>query len=144
MNKIAKIIFSIIIVTSVVALGYFFTIRKANITSPTSRPPTSITFQETGNGCGDIFVYKINNDQTASISVSARRDKLNFSTAEKTFEIGKTDGLDVKILIGEKVVHSYCTDLLPPEQPTSRKLFGKSGKAIISVSDIDKSRPEWR
>jgi len=34
-------------------------------------------------------VYKINTDDTVGISVSARKEKLNFSSAEKTFEIGK-------------------------------------------------------
>ncbi len=140
MNK--KVII-VVIVGMVVVFGYFFVREKPNIFAPILKLSTSIIFQETGGGCGDIFVYKINNDHTASISVSANKEKLNFSTTEKTFEIGKSDGLRVEIRIGEKYAHFYCTDVLPPTQLTIRKLFGKSGKAIISISDVDKSKPQW-
>ena len=143
MNKTIKIILYVIIVILIVVLGYFFVARKTNVFSPTPKVPPSITFQETGGGCGNIFVYKINKDDTAGISVSARKEKLNFSTTEKTFEIGKTDGLDVEIIVGDKIARLYCNDVLYPDQPKSKKLIGKSGKAIISISSIDKSQPEW-
>lgn len=143
MNKTVKIILLVIVVVLIAALGYFFVARKTNVFFPTPKVPASITFQETGGGCGNIFVYKVNNDDTAGISVSARKEKLNFSTAEKTFEIGKTDGLNVEILVGDKITRLYCTDVLYSDQPKSKKLIGKSGKAIISISKIDESQPEW-
>ncbi len=143
MNKTAKTTLLIVIVGLVAVLGYFFVARKTNVFSPTLNLPTNITFQETGGGCGNIFVHKINNDDTAGISVSVTKEKLNLSPAEKTFEIGKTDGLNVVILVGEKIAQWYCTDIFYPNQPEPKKLVGISGKAIISISDADKSKPEW-
>lgn len=143
MNKTIKIILSAIAVILFGVLGYFFVTRKTNVFSPIPKVPASITFQEFGGGCGNIFVYKINNDDTAGISVSARKEKLNFSIDEKTFEIGKTDGLNVEILIGDKIARLYCNDVVYPDQPKFKKLIGKSGKAILSISKIDESQPEW-
>jgi len=143
MNKTAKTILLIVIVGLVAIFGYFLIARKTNILSPSPKVPATITFQETSGGCGNIFVYKINKEDTAGISVSARKEKLNFSSAEKTFEIGRTDGLNVEILVGDKIARLYCNDVLDPDQPKSKKLVGKTGKAIISISKIDESQPEW-
>jgi hypothetical protein len=143
MNKTTKIILIIIVVGLIVFLGYFLGVKKNSIFSPTPKLPTTITFQETGGGCANIFVYKINDNDTAGISVSARKEKLNLSTTERTFEIGKIDGLNVEILVGEKIRQLYCNDVLYPDQPKPKKLIGKSGQAIISISEIDESQPEW-
>ena len=133
-----------VIVGLAVVFGYFFAAKKyPNIFSPTPKAPASISFQETGRGCGNIFVYKVNKDDTAGISVSARKEKLNFSSTEKTFEIGKSDSLNVEILAGDKITRLYCNDAVDPNQPKSKKLIGKSGKATISISDIDESQPRW-
>ena len=143
MNKTAKIILFTVIVGLAAVFGDFFAARKTNIFSPAPKAPANISFQETGRGCGNIFVYKINKDDTAGISVSAKKEKLNFSSTEKTFEIGKSDGLNVEILVGDKIARSYCNDALDPDQPKSKKLIGKSGKATISISDIDETQPRW-
>ena len=133
-----------IVVAGLVAiLGYFFAARKTNVFSPTPKVPASIAFQETGGGCSNIFVYKINSDDTAGISVGATKEKLNLSTMEKTFEIGKTDGLNVEIRIGDKIKMLYCNDAVDPDKPEPKMLIGKSGKAIISISKIDESQPVW-
>ena len=140
MNKTVKITLLIVIVSLVAILGYFFVARKTNVFTPAPKSPASITFQETSGGCQDIFVHKINLDDTAGISVFAGEEKLNLSNVEKTFEIGKTDGLNVEILIGDKIAQLYCNDAVYPDQPKSKKLIGTSGKATISISDIDKSQ----
>ena len=143
MNKTIKIILLIVVVGLTAELGYFFAVRKTSVFSPVPKMSTSISFQETSGGCGNILVYKINDDDTAGISVSARKEELNLSTTEKTFEIGKTNGLNVEILIGDKIAMLYCSDVLYPDQPKFKQLTGKSGKAIISISKIDESQPEW-
>ena len=160
------VVIGLIIVAGVA--GYFLLIKKsspvvpqpslATFTSqlPTSTPPTTtpaktpapklpttISFQETGDGCGNIFVYKINSTDTAGISVSASKEKLNLSTTDKNFEVGKTDGLKVEILAGEKIRQLYCNDVSYLDQPKPKKLIGKSGQAIISISKVDESQPEW-
>lgn len=104
---------------------------------------TAFVFQESGGGCGSIFVYKVNSDGTVGISVSARQDKLGLSTQEKTFEVGKTDGLNIEILMGQNIADQYCTDIVYPDQPNFKRLIGKSGKAIIAISSIDESQPAW-
>ncbi len=143
MNQKNKTILSIVIVGLVAILGYFFIARKTNVFPPAPKVPASITFQEAGGGCSNIFVYKINKDDTTGISVFARQEKLNLSTTEKTFEIGKTDGLSVEILIGDKIKMLYCNDVVDPNQPKSKKLIGKTGKAIVSISKVDESQPVW-
>ncbi|AKM83416.1 hypothetical protein A2422_00915 [Candidatus Woesebacteria bacterium RIFOXYC1_FULL_31_51] len=143
MNKTTKTTLLIAIVGLVAILGYFFVARKTNVFSPTPKVPASISFQEIGGGCSNIFVYKINSNNTAGISVYAIKEKLNLSTMEKTFEIGKTDGLSVEILIGDKIKMLYCNDAVDPNQPKSKKLIGKTGKAIISISKIDESQSAW-
>ncbi len=145
MNKTVKTILLIGVIGVVVVPVSFFVARKMNLLSPASKvpTPTSITFQETGGGCGNIFVYKINTDDTVGISVSAIKEKLNFSNTEKTFEIGQTDGLNVEILVGDTIAQLYCNDVVYTDQPKPKKLIGKSGKAVISISKIDESQPEW-
>ena len=145
MNKTAKIIFVIIVVVVITFLGYTFGVKKNNIFPPAPKLPTTITFQETGGGCGNIVVYKINSTDTAGISVSASKGKLNLSTTDKTFEVGKTDGLEVKIHVGKKIRQLYCNDVLHPhpDQPEPKKLIAKSGQAIISISKVDESQPVW-
>ncbi len=101
MNKTTKIILVIIVVGLIAFLGYFFGVKKNSVFSPTPKLPTTITFQETGGGCANIFVYKINDNDTVGISVSARKEKLNLSTTEKTFEIGRqfrNEGMDMEHL----------------------------------------------
>ena len=145
----------IIVIVAIVALGGYFVFSKKSepvAQQPTPTPtqtttptkvPVFIAFQETGHGCSNIFVYKINSNDTVGISVYAIKEKLNLSTTEKTFEIGKTDGLNVEILIGDKIRMLYCNDAVDPNQPKSKKLVGKTGKAIISISKIDESQPKW-
>jgi hypothetical protein len=138
MSRVAKI-FTIIIVFTVLSLAaltaYSFSIKK-NLS-------TTVAFRENSGGCGNVFVYKTNDDGTVGISVFADKEKLNLSTTEKTFDVGKTDGLIVKLLIGEKVAQLYCNDILYPDQPKSQKLIGKSGQAKISISRVDESQPIW-
>jgi len=144
MNKTAKIILSIAIVGLVVVLGYFLVARKTNIFSPILKMPVSISFQETGEGCGDVFVYKINKDDTAGISVGANKDVLNLSTTAKTFEIEETNISDLRIELrmGENVGFMYCNDAIDPNQPEYKTLLGKTGEVTISISDIDESQQE--
>jgi hypothetical protein len=68
---------------------------------------------------------------------------LNLSTKSKTFEVGKTDGLDIEILTGEKILQFYCNDAIDPYRLKPKKLMGRSGQAIISISKIDESKPKW-
>ena len=153
MNKTIKTIFLVVIIVLIVILGFFFAVRKTNIFSAPTKLPTSITFSGITQGCEDIFVYKTNKNYTAGISVYARKEKLNFSTTEKTFEIGKTDGLIVKIAIrtgemggeiGGEISQLYCNDVSYPRKYKRIGLTGKSGKAIISISDINQSKPGSR
>lgn len=157
-------IVSIVLLLGLVGIaGYFTLVKKqepvAQQTTPstTTQTPTPTTqtktpianslpkflFQETGGGCGNIFVHKINSDDTMGISVSARQDKLGLSTQEKTFKIGNTDGLNVEILTGHNIAQLYCYDVVYPNQPKPKKLIAKSGNAIIKISNFDKSLPEW-
>ena len=132
MSKTIKTVLSAIIVVLIATFGYFFR----------STPPTSISFQETSDGCLGVFVYKINKDDTVGISVDARKEELKLSTTAQTFEVGKTDGLEVEILVGEQIKRLYCDDVSYLDQLEPRQLIGKSGEAIISISGIDKSKPE--
>jgi len=141
MNKTVTIVFAIIVVALIAFIIYSFGVKK-NSTFYT-KLPTTITFEETGGGCGNVFVYKINSSDTVGISISADKKKLNLSTAEKVFEIGKIAGLNVQLLIGEKIRQLYCNDVLYPDQPKPKKFVGKSGQAVISISKIDASQPEW-
>lgn len=143
MNKTTKIVFVIIAIILIAFTIYSFKVKENNIFSSTTKLPTSITFQETSRGCSNFFVYKVNSDNTIGISVNANKEKLNLSTTEKTFEIGKTDGLEVQLLIGEKIEHLYCNDVSYPDQQKPKKLIAKNGQAIISISKIDESQPEW-
>ena len=144
MNKTVKIILSIAIVGLVVMLGYFFAARETNIFSPTPKVPASISFQETGEGCGDIFVYKINKDDTAGISVGANKDALNLSTTAKTFEIEEANisDLSIKLRMGKNIGFMYCNDAIDPNQPEYKTLLGKTGEVTISISKIDESQQE--
>ena len=111
--------------------------------TPTANALPKFVFQQNGGGCGNIFVHKINSDDTVGISVSAQKDKLGLSTQEKTFEVGKTEGLNIEILTGQHIERLYCNDVVYPDQPKSKKLIAQSGRAIIKISNIDKSLPEW-
>lgn len=152
----ANIILVAVIVVLVGAVGYFVFVKKSIPTiqqtqTPTSQTPTpkiatqsiSNIFQSENGGCSNIFVYKTNKDNTTGISVSANKDKLKLSTAQKTFNIGGVDGLEVELLMGQNIKSLYCNDAMDPNQPKSKKLIGKSGKATISISDIDESQPVW-
>lgn len=138
MNK-TKIVFLIFIIVILLVLGYIFVIEKTNIfIQPSKLPPGNITFNEIAGGCGDIFVYKINNDDTAGISVWAVKEKLNISATEKTFKVGKTDGLNVEVFMGDKIRTLYCSDLdYGQDRHELKKLIGTSGEATIFTSDIN-------
>ncbi len=126
-------------VVAIVFIGYYVFAHKSSISEPINQAPRTTTFQEPGGGCGNIFVYKVNDTDTAGISVSAWKDKLNLSNTEKTYEIGKTEGLEVEILTGKNIRYLYCNDVTLPGQPQPKKLIGKSGQAIITVSNTKKS-----
>ena len=138
MKKTKTIFFVFIILITV--FGYFFVSRE--IGSSAFKLPVSFSFQENSAGCGNIFVYKINNDDTVGISVSAGKEKLNLSTIEKTFEVAKTEDLSIEILVGKNIERLYCNDIFDPDQPKPKKLIGKSGLAIISISNDNKSKPD--
>ncbi len=147
MNQIRKIIIIIAVVVLVTALGYIGYMNittELNIVSLFLKFPKNITIQETNTskGCGDIFVYKVNDDDTVGISVSARSNILNLTTIKKSFEIGKTDGLNVELQIrGRKVARTYCTDVGYSNQKKSSRLTGKYGTAIISISNYAELPP---
>lgn len=150
MNKISKIILMTLAFFLITAIGY--TLVKRNSFLPTNKNSTQITasgfnglFQDQSDsgGCGNIFVYKVNKENTVGISVSANKDTLNLSTTEKTFYIGKIDGLAVQLLQGGNIRSLYCNDVLDPNQPKPKKLFGVSGKATITISVVDESLPVW-
>jgi hypothetical protein len=145
-----------VIVVLVGAVGYFVFVKKSipaiqQTQTPTSQTPTpkivtqsiSNIFQSESGGCSNIFVYKTNKDNTTGISVSANKDKLKLSTAQKTFNIEGIDGLEVELLMGQDIKSLYCNDALDLYQPKPKKLLGKSGKVIITISDVDESQPVW-
>jgi len=156
----ANIVLVIIIVILVGAVGYFAFVKKSKsepvarqalTPTSTSQTPTpkiatqniSNIFQSESGGCSNIFVYKTNKDNTIGISVSANKDKLKLSTTQKTFNTEGIDGLEVKLLMGQNIKSLYCNDAVDPNQPKSKKLIGKSGKATISISDVGESQPVW-
>ena len=143
MTKIPKIITLIIVAGLIFGAGYFF-LKNPYFPLPTPKLPQKFVFQNEANGCANIFLYKISEDDTIGISVSAKGDTLHLSKQEKTFEIGKTDGLNVEILVGQKIAQLYCNDVLYLDQPKPRKLIGKSGTATISLGDnVEWSAPNW-
>lgn len=127
----------------------FFVFLVTVILIPSSNGAETLTsektlaFQDESRGCANAFVYKINKDNTVGISVWADKERLNLSTYDKTFEIGKTNDLRVEILQGESISSHYCNDVVYPDKSIPKKLIGKSGKAIINISKDDKSLPEW-
>jgi hypothetical protein len=121
----ANIILVAVIVVLVGAVGYFVFVKKSipaiqQTQTPTSQTPTpkivtqsiSNIFQSESGGCSNIFVYKTNKDNTTGISVSANKDKLKLSTAQKTFNIEGIDGLEVELLMGQDIKSLYCNDAL--------------------------------
>ena len=154
----ANIVLIGVVVVLVGVVGYFAFLKKSEpvaeqalTPTPTSQTPTpkiatqniSNIFQSESGGCSNIFVYKTNKDNTTGISVSANKDKLKLSTAQKTFNTEGIDGLEVKLLMGQNIKSLYCNDVVDPNQPKFKKLIGKSGKATISISDVDESQPVW-
>ena len=156
----ANIALVIVIVILVGVVEYFAFVKKSEPVAqqaltpnptPTSQTPTpkiatqniSNIFQNESGGCSNIFVYKTNKDNTTGISVSANKDKLKLSTTQKTFNTEGIDGLEVKLLMGQNIKSLYCNDAVDPNQPKSKKLIGKSGKATISISNVDESQPVW-
>ena len=93
-------------------------------------------------GCGNIFVYRINENETEGISVSADVDVLDLSTESKTFDVLQ-DGLTVEVLKGTDIRWLYCDDTYDgQEQPTSWK--ATSGSVTIQLSSDDfREMPEF-
>ncbi len=130
---------------------------EAVATSPvqtpvTQKPPATIPAQEISNifqsnarGCGNIFVYKTNQDDTTGISVDADLDKLKLSTTSQTFNLGEVDGLEVELLIGlnSGIRGFYCNDVDDGYTPDPTKMFGKKGQVTITITDFDRTAPVW-
>jgi hypothetical protein len=127
MNEIIIIIFLII---AIGALAFFWHSKKNKV----------LNFQKSGKGCGNIFVYKVNNSDTQGITVRADREILHLSTTPKNFDIGETEGLLVKVSIGEKVSLYYCNDVMPAYSTLQEELIAESGQATISISEVN-SKP---
>lgn len=138
-----NILITIFAVVVAGALGYFFFARlqRYALRPVSSALPTRIVFKDQSGGCAHFSVYKYSQDGKTSISVSANKNQLGLSTKAKTFEIGKTDGLEVKILLGKAAI-GYCDDVMHPDRPKPRALVGNSGKATIVTSNINESVPE--
>jgi len=138
MNKTPKIILLIVICFFVVIVTYLFLAKKTNLPLPIPTVSQKLNFKDISGGCGKVFVYKITTDDSTGISVSADAKKLNLSAEGKTFEIGNTEGLNVEILMGERIGRLYCNDVVYSDQQEPKKFIAKSGRVIISIADAGK------
>ena len=139
-KSFANIVLVVVIVIVIGVVGYFAFVKKSpQVVQQTTTP----IFQDESGGCGNIFVYKIDKDNTIGISVYANKERLSLFISDKTFEIGKTNDLRVEILQGEDIRFHYCNDVANNDKPVPKKLTGKSGEAIISTSKVDESLPVW-
>jgi hypothetical protein len=106
-----------------------------------SLPP--LTFSDKSRGCGNIFVYKLNQECTAAIVVKADTAKLHLSTATTTFDLhNRQDGLAVYVdfyyylpegngFIGQY----YCNDVFLPHKPP-KKWLAQQGRVQITLTEL--------
>lgn len=128
MNK--KTLMFALIVVLVVAGSVLYFKTKSRASSPT------LVYEAESRGCGDFFVYKLNENRTEGISVSVDRAAklVGISTESMTFDIASTDGLKVEILIDSKNVSQfYCDDAIDASIKPARWI-AQSGTAIITAS----------
>jgi hypothetical protein len=105
-----------------------------------SLPP--LTFQDQSRGCGNIRVYKLNQEYTAAIVVEADTAKLHLSREMKTFDLGnKREGLQVYIDFyfylpeGNGFIRQlYCNDVASYHQPP-KKWVAQRGEVQITLGE---------
>jgi hypothetical protein len=74
--------------------------------------PESLVTLAPGNGCGDVYFWAATADDTVAVTVTV--DQRERSTTEPTlasYDVGDA-GLEVKVLRGEKLSTTFCTDIL--------------------------------
>jgi hypothetical protein len=107
------------------------------------RAPTPAFEYVASGGCGDIFLYRHNQDQTAYLVIQADKKKLGLSTRAKTFDLEATpDGLEVRIDLysDPALILPYCTDIEPEKRPVKTSWHAKTGIVTITLGKPNPSR----
>src|SRR3989344_8752723 len=149
MNKTLKTGLIIIAVLLVALIGYFLTISIIKANQNKGLEDISDNFQGEIGGCGEILVYRTNNNDDMAISVEAVKNKLGLtSRRKKSFSVEKTSSLaalKVSLFTGENIKENMqliiCGDVEDPNKEPRILLVGKTGTVSIILSDVDATTP---
>jgi len=79
---------------------------------PSKRAAASMDFIGNGAGCGDLCMYKFNEDSTLSFYVYLNKESLQLSSARKTFHL-KDFKDDIRVVVtryDRPSVNNFCSD----------------------------------
>lgn len=134
-NKILIILITLIVfILGSIGLNIYVSDARRPNYPKTQNTTGDMSFNKASKGCGNFVVTKVNFENTAGISVSANSKKLDLTNEEKSFEIGTTKEIDVKMLLGQNIDSLYCNDVLDPNEPTPTRLKAIDGLVTIKIN----------
>ena len=114
-------------------------VTQARVGLPPSDPPR-LDYSGAANGCGDIFVYKPNGNDSEFVTFSIAASEFDLSTEPLALNLAETgENVVAKIdLYADRVQNlgefPYCNDVGPQAVPQSEWL-AVSGAAVVAVSE---------
>ena len=105
-----------------------------------------LTYTDSANGCGDIFVYKSNSNSSEFITFYIAASEFTLSAEPTTFDLAQlNDKAEARIDVFADAVQNlgefpYCNDVGPTAVPTS-EWQAVSGTATITISESANTEP---
>ena len=138
-------------VSSVLILTLFTTIACEK-ESPDSELTSNFNFTTESYGCSSFVVYKFNTEKDATIAVIGKRENLNLSTSEQSFDLSSINENDLKVEIkkfADVAGSYYCDDVMGDDPEVLNSWRGKNGIVKIKIVEDNigtnpAGKPEYR
>jgi hypothetical protein len=90
-----------------------------------------------GDGCGDAFFWATNADDTVAVSVGVdQHDRTTSGQTTASYDVGDP-GLDVKVLRGDHLSGTFCTDMMVGEPVRSVTPASAGHVAVLLDPQVD-------